>query len=283
MAVTPTSSFVIAGPAQPESPVILSVPHAGRDYPDELLAMSRVPQEKLETLEDRHVDALVDGAVSDGFTAIIAQRARAWIDLNRHEREVDPDMIEPRLRGDGLIRSSKVNGGLGLIPRRLRDNGELWTRRLPNDALARRIAEDHRPYQEALAGLLRRARTHFGMAVLLDVHSMPPIGATQIVIGDRFGQSAAGLLTAAVRDTAREAGFATADNVPYAGGHILATHGHPRRGVHAIQVEIDRSLYLRENLLDLRSDLGKIDELVTAIARRLDSEARRIAAPIAAE
>lgn len=283
MAENLTASFVVSGPAIPESPIILSVPHAGREYPDALLKMSRVPIENLESLEDRHADALVADAAKQGFTTIIAQRARAWIDLNRHEREVDPDMIEPRLRDNGLIRSSKVIGGLGLIPRRLRDNGELWTGRITADALRRRIEADHTPYHHALRNVLRAARARFGIAILLDVHSMPPLGDAQIVIGDRFGQSAAGAFSAIVRETSREGGFSTADNAPYAGGHILTAHGLPRRDIHAIQIEIGRDLYLRDNLRDKRSDLGGIDTLITHITQNLDVAARQLRAPLAAE
>lgn len=283
MAENPIASFVVSGPAIPVSPVILSVPHAGREYPDALLAMSRVPVENLETLEDRHVDALVADAAEQGFTTIIARRARAWIDLNRHEREVDSDMIEPRPRDNGLIRSAKVIGGLGLIPRRLRDNGELWTGRITADALNHRIEADHAPYHRALRYTLRAARARFGIAVLLDVHSMPPLEEAQIVIGDRFGQSAAGVFSAIVRETSCQGGFSTTSNVPYAGGHILTAHGLPRRNIHAIQIEIGRDLYLRDNLRDKRSDLGRIDRLITNIAQNLDVAARAMHAPLAAE
>lgn len=283
MVENPTVSFVVSGPAIPQSPVILSVPHAGREYPHTLLAMSRVPMESLESLEDRHADALVADAAEQGFTTIIARRPRAWIDLNRHEREVDPDMIEPRPRDNGIIRSAKVIGGLGLIPRRVRDNGELWTGRITAEALRLRIQADHAPYHQALGDALRAARARFGIAILLDVHSMPPLADAQIVIGDRFGQSAAGAFTAIVRETSRKRGFSTADNIPYAGGHILTVHGLPRRDIHAIQIEIGRDLYLRDNLRNKRSDLGGIDLLITQIAQDLDAGARGLCAPLAAE
>ena len=117
--------FRILGPAVPASPVILSVPHAGRDYPPALLAASRLSATQLQLLEDRHADALAARAIGAGFTAIVATRARAWIDLNRHEREVDPEMVDPRPAGDTLIRSAKVTGGLGLMPRRLRGSGDI--------------------------------------------------------------------------------------------------------------------------------------------------------------
>lgn len=283
MGNAPSYSYSIHGPASPETPVILSVPHAGRAYPPALLAMSRVPVDRLVSLEDRYADALIGAAVAQGFTAIVAQRPRAWIDLNRHEREVDPDMIEPRLRGDGLIRSAKVTGGLGLIPRRLRDDGDLWLHRIAAEDLQRRIAEDYRPYHEALRNLMRAARARFGIAVLLDVHSMPPIDTAQIVIGNLFGRSAASTLPAVVRETAQADGLRWADNAPYAGGHILTAHADPKREMHGIQIEIDRTLYLKEDLRTPRPDLGGMDRFIANIAQRLADRATDLRLPQAAE
>lgn len=285
MAPPTPPQFHILGPEIPRYPVILSVPHAGRDYPDALIAASRLPRDRLELLEDRHADALIGHAVDHGFTAIVARRARAWIDLNRHEREIDPDMIEPAIRSEALIRSAKVAGGLGLLPRRLRDGGEIWNGRVARDDLERRINEDHRPYHARLSELLAHARDRFGVAILLDVHSMPPLGesAAQIVLGDRFGQSAAGRYAALVGAMALDAGYRIANNVPYAGGHVLATHARPRRNIHALQLEIDRSLYLEDDLRTPRVALGNIDSLVAAIARTLSDEALGGAHAIAAE
>ncbi|WP_238475339.1 N-formylglutamate amidohydrolase [Sphingomonas cavernae] len=265
--------------------MILSVPHAGRDYPKELMAASRLPHERLEQLEDRHADMLVGHAIDCGFTAIVARRARAWIDLNRHEREVDPDMIMPAMRRETLIRSAKVTGGLGLLPRRLRDGGDILRGRVAHGDLERRIEADHRPYHARISDLLAHARDRFGVAILLDVHSMPPLNpdAAQIVLGDRFGQSAAARYTALLDQIARDAGYRTASNVPYAGGHILAAHARPARGVHALQLEIDRSLYLAEDLRTPRTGLGAIDSLVSAMAQALSAEALGTAQAIAAE
>lgn len=284
----PSPSFVLLGAETPRFPVILSVPHAGRDYPQALLDASRLTRERLELLEDRHADALLGAAISAGFTAIVAMRARAWIDLNRHEREVDPEMIEPPMRREALIRSAKVMGGLGLLPRRLREGGDIFSARVPRAELERRIAEDYRPYHARLAELLRHARDRFGVAILIDLHSMPPLAgdsqpAAQIVLGDRFGQSAAGRYTALLREVALRAGFRTAENIPYAGGHILAAHARPARGVHALQVEIDRSLYLAPGLRTPLPDLGAIDSLVLSMAQALSDEALGSTPAIAAE
>jgi len=276
------------GPAAPASPVILSVPHAGRDYPAAIADMLRVPREALEALEDRHVDRLADAAAASGISGLVATVPRAWIDLNRADREIDPDMIEPPLRGAALIQSAKVRGGLGLVPRRLHPHGDIWKGRLPVDSLTARIRDIHRPYHEALSALLTLARARFGAAVLLDLHSMPPIRvnggrAARIVIGDRFGRSATARITARAVAEAREAGFVSTVNTPYAGGHILERHGDPVQAVHAIQVEIDRSLYLAPGLREPGPGMTAMSAFVARLAAALADEISGWPMAIAAE
>ena len=276
--------FTIHGPPLPDRPVILSGPPAGRDYPPTLRAASRITPRQMEALEDRHADRIVGDALAQGYSAIIADRARAWIDLNRHEREIDPDMVEPRPSGDGLIRSSKVTGGLGLVPRRLRGAGEILNRRVPAACLEARITLDHRPYHRQLAAMLKAARDRFGIAILLDVHSMPPLSSgADIVIGDLFGRSAHGRHAALVRELAEARDFSVAMNAPYAGGHILSTHGHPARGIHAIQIEFDRTLYLMPDMRTPSATLGGLDMLVTRIADALCDEIAERGIAVAAE
>lgn len=238
-------SFERVGPIEPVSPVILSVPHAGRDYPDALLAALRVPAAGLLPLEDRHVDAVARAAHRDEVM-LIARRPRAWIDLNRGERERDP-RVDAGASPIALPQSSaKLRSGLGLVPRRAGPAGDLWRARFSGEAIDRRIADDHRPYHAALGSALTAACHRFGHAVLLDIHSMPTLGveAASIVIGDRFGRSAAPDHAMAAEAAARAAGFRTARNTPYAGGHILDRHGRPADGIHALQIEFDRLLYL---------------------------------------
>lgn len=262
-------SFRIFGAADlPESPVVLSVPHAGRDYPLALRAALRAPVASLAALEDRHVDAIALGA-RERETLLLQLAPRAWIDLNRAEHERDP------LLDDGACRtnlSTKVRAGLGLVPRRTAHAGELWCRRLAAEEVDARIAADHRPYHQALAALLAAARARFGVAVLLDLHSMPPIagGRAQVVIGDRFGRAAGACLVERVEAEVRAAGLPHALNTPYAGGHILERHGRPREGIHAIQLELDRSTYL-DNRLDapgpgMRAAIRLVRAIIDALA-----------------
>ncbi|WP_413716365.1 N-formylglutamate amidohydrolase [Sphingomonas sp. R1] len=244
--MTRALSFDRYGPVPPESPVVLSAPHGGRDYPPALIEALRVPADALRALEDRHVDSLALAARRDE-TLFVATRARAWIDLNRAEHDRDPQ-IDEGAHQNGRPLSTKVRSGLGLVPRRVGTLGQLWRGRFSAEDVASRIIEDHRPYHLALAEALAAAQARFGVAVLLDVHSMPPLGAPEsaprLVIGDRFGRSAAARFGARVEGVARRHGIACAANTPYAGGHILERHGDPRHGVHALQLEFDRSLYL---------------------------------------
>lgn len=232
------------GDATPASPVVLSVPHAGRDYPDALLAALRVPLVAATVLEDRYVDAVALLA-RERETMLVQRRARAWIDLNRSEQERDPAIDEGARAAAAPIASAKVRGGLGLIPRRIAGAGELWRRRFSASDVTARIAEDYRPYHAALADALQAARARFGIAVLLDVHSMPNLGpgGPQIVLGDRFGRSADTRFVTVIEQTVRAAAIPYARNTPYAGAQILDMHA--RGGViHAIQIEFDRTLYL---------------------------------------
>lgn len=234
--------FTRYGPAEPTSPVVLSVPHAGRDYPPALRAALAAPLGLVQALEDRHADTLALAARGHEI-AIVQNRARAWLDLNRSEDERDPRIDEGAPIKRVSPGATKLRSGLGLIPRRAMGAADIWRRRFADDEVLARIASDHRPYHAAVADALAAARERFGIAVLLDVHSMPPPDAgSQIVIGDRFGRSAAARFVARIEG---EAGSRrTALNTPYAGGYILDRHADPAGGIHALQLEIDRTLYL---------------------------------------
>lgn len=273
--------FDLIGHTPPASPVVLSVPHAGRDYPLVLRDALRVPFAALAALEDRYIDhvALAARGVE---TAVVQRVARAWIDLNRAEHDRDPRLDDGAPAGH---LSAKVRSGLGLVPRRTTAAGELWRRRLGADEVAARIALAHRPYHAALAQALAAARAQFGVAVLLDVHSMPPIANSRarIVIGDRFGRSADGRFVARAEAAVAEAGLEQALNAPYAGGHILERHADPRGQVHAIQLEIDRSLYLDQRLDQPGRGFAPVVALVRSIIDVLADEAIEAPAALAAE
>lgn len=283
--MTATPSFARHGPLEPISPVVLSVPHAGRDYPLPLRAALRVPLPALKGLEDRHADSLGIGSRRDE-TLFVAERARAWIDLNRAEQERDP-RLDDGASMIGRPQSAKLRSGLGLVPRRVGNSGDIWSRRLSGEEVAERIRADHRPYHAALDAALASARARFGVAVLLDIHSMPPLGdpasAPRLVLGDRFGKAAASRFMGRIEGVARGFGIATAANAPYSGGHILERHADPRRGIHAIQLEFDRSLYLDTALDQPGPGLAQSVALLRAIIDAVADEAIPLPTAIAAE
>jgi N-formylglutamate amidohydrolase len=274
------------GPERPTSPVVVSVPHAGRAYSDGLLASARLPRARLETLEDRLVDRLVWRAVEGGAAALIADSPRAEIDLNRDERELDPAMVQPRPAADSTFESPRTRGGLGLIPARIAGSGAIWRQRIAAAEVARRVELIHRPYHAALEAELEAAKTRHGIAILLDCHSMPPRGVegeAPVVLGDRHGGSMAEALVAAAEAAASAAGFKVARNAPYAGGHITERHGRPKRGVHALQLELDRSLYLAADLRTTGPGFDRVARLIAAIAEALAAAALDPPDAIAAE
>jgi N-formylglutamate amidohydrolase len=233
------------------------------------------------------VDRLVWRAVASGCPAIVANSSRAEIDLNRDEREIDPATIVPSPPAGSVLPSARTKGGLGLIPSRIAGSGSIWLHRIGQDEVRRRVQEIHRPYHDALAQALEEARSRFGIAILLDCHSMPPrnmeAGDPGLVFGDRHGTSMASELVAAATLAAREAGFTAGRNNPYAGGHITAVHGRPGQGIHALQLEIDRSLYLDEALREPGPGFDRTAHLIASIAGALADRASVIGHAIAAE
>jgi N-formylglutamate amidohydrolase len=280
MTVTDLPPFFRIGPERPISPVVLSVPHAGRDYKPALLQATRVSRAALETLEDRLVDRLVWRATSAGATAFIARAPRAEIDLNRDEREIDPGSIAPPLPAGALVQSARTRGGIGLIPSRITGAGPIWRERIARAELDRRVAQIHRPYHAALEAALDHARRRFGEAILLDCHSMPPRppgesngGDTRVatvVFGDRHGTTIAGDLLEAALAASRALGYRSGVNAPYAGGYIVARHGRPQAGVHALQIEIDRSAYLDADLRTPGPGFEGVARLIAAVALALE-------------
>lgn len=259
----PPAAIAVNRPAA-GGPVIVSIPHAGRIYPPEILAAARVGRADLERLEDGWCDRIADGACDAGATVIQALWARAVADCNRGESQMAPGEVAPSLRPGFSAPGRKERAGLGVVPTRLADCGPLWRRPIDRAALHWRLESFHRPYHAALSEELAIARDRFGHAILIDLHSMPPIPAGQpghgarIVVGDRFGATAGGWLVDLVAAFAERLDVPVTRNQPYAGGHIVRAHGQPGRGVHAVQIEVDRSLYLDP---DRSPDAGRLASL----------------------
>lgn len=270
-------------------PVLLSVPHAGRDYPAIVFDALRLPPASLVRLEDRYADLLVRRSVQFGHPVIVAHRARAWIDLNRDEQDIDVEMVEGAQRADYPAPGIKQRGGLGLVPRRLSGEGDLWKRQFTLDDINDRIAALHRPYHQAVSNVLENMRQKFGVAILLDLHSMPPIRNAQsgtepqFVVGDRFGKSASSQYAELLMSRLQGQGFTAALNHPYAGDYILRRHAKPRANIHAIQLEVDRSLYLDPDLRQPAAGIEPLKLLIPGLIEALADEALGSSALIAAE
>lgn len=272
----------------PSLPILISVPHAGREYPAQLLDNLRITPADLQRLEDRYADRLVTTAIASGMPAIVANCARAWMDLNRDEDELDPEMVRGSAGGRKVSGSAKMRGGLGLIPRRLMQCGDIWLR--PFDALdvEQRLSSFHRPYHRSVELGLRAIHDRYGVALLVDIHSMPPLLPVggyrpQIVIGDRFGQSASSLYSEMLLQRLKQIGMAAALNHPYSGDYILRRHGKVQNNIHAIQIEVDRTLYLDSELREPGAGLGATSAVVSELLALLAELAGGANMPMAAE
>lgn len=267
-------------------PVLIAVPHGGRDYPDAVRAAMRDADFTMKRIEDRHIDQIGEGvAARTGATLLLARAPRAVIDLNRAESDVDWGMVTgPKPDTTRVSRHGhRAHSGLGLIPRRLQGLGDIWRKPLEAKEIEARISTVHRPYHRALSQALLGIRERWGAALLLDLHSMPPLRASgawspaRFVIGDRFGASCdASLPAAAFAHFARE-GVSVAHNRPYAGGYVLERHGAPARGLHAIQLEVDRSLYLDDALDEPGDGCDALIEQLSGLVRALSTGVAELA------
>ena len=240
--------FRITGPVEPNAPVVLASPHSGREYPPAFLAQSRLSLGQLRRAEDAYVDELLADTVALGVPLVAARYGRAYLDLNRDADELDPAMIADPLPPSAGQASDRVAAGLGVVPRIAAHGLDIYASRLRLADVQSRVGALHRPYHAAIDELLMRARQRHGYAVLLDCHSMPtPPGAAtapQFVLGDLHGQTASPALVEAIEATISRDGFRVARNAPYAGGYTTLRHSDPAGGIHVVQVEVDRALYM---------------------------------------
>lgn len=260
--------FTLVGPREPQWPVIIAVPHAGRDYGSHLADAARVPMPVLQRLEDRYADVLSGAASAAGFTVLIANSARALIDLNRAEDEWDSQIVSDALPSAAAA-NQRVRAGLGLVPTRLHPHGELWRQRIDRSELERRLERVHRPWHRTIEQMMASAQRRFGRAVLFDLHSMPtqPGRRPEMVIGDRFGLTASAQLVESLLAMGEGAGLSVARNSPYAGAHGVLRHGRPQTGMEAVQIEFDRSLYLAADQRPDEAGSARLADLLLAMAR----------------
>lgn len=268
-------AFYIFSPAVSRLPVVIAAPHGGRRYPADVLARMRYPDIAALRLEDRLVDQLaLVLARESGAGLMLAHAPRAMLDLNRADDDVDWDMLGLAAPGPGPA-NGRARSGLGLVPRRLPGMGEIWRGRLSRAEVEARIEGIHRPYHAALADLVAQERARWGAVLLIDLHSMPPLPhmigqeAATIVVGDRFGASCHGELVARTFSHFAAKGVPAAHNRPYAGGFALDHHAAPRRGVHAMQLEVDRAAYLDSSLIGIGPGFDGMVALLSGLVSAL--------------
>jgi N-formylglutamate amidohydrolase len=266
--------FVLIEPLRRTTPLVFASPHSGRRYPADLLASTRISLISLRRSEDAYVDELFAGAAAHGASVLSATIARAYVDLNRDADELDPDMFEER-PPQAMPTSARVQAGLGAIPRITGDGQAIYRRKLSLIEAERRIATVYRPYHALLANLVAETQAQFGCAVLVDCHSMPSSArgahSPDIVLGDRFGASCHPSVTALAEATLRRLGYRVARNAPFAGGHTTQLYGRPGAHAHALQIEVNRALYLDERTLErtngfhrVRADMSRLAEALSA-------------------
>jgi N-formylglutamate amidohydrolase len=245
--------FEIVEPAAWRAPIIFNSPHSGSVYPDEFLNASRIDLPGLRRSEDSFMDELIGGLSDHGFPTVTVNFPRSYVDVNREPYELDPRMFAGRLPSFANTRSMRVAGGLGTIPRVVGDGQEIYRERLLVDDALARIEVLYKPYHRALRRLINKAHQAFGAVVVVDCHSMPSIGVSRdeprrpdVVLGDRYGTSCAPLLADMVEETMGRLGYSVGRNKPYAGGFITEHYGNPASGLHAVQLELNRAIYMDE-------------------------------------
>ncbi|MFE1601790.1 N-formylglutamate amidohydrolase [Methylobacterium sp. ID0610] len=282
--------FVVDEPERHSLPYVFNTGHSGAVYPPSFVAASRLDAVSLRRSEDAFVDRLFAPVVGLGAPLMRACFPRAYLDVNREPYELDPRMFDGRLPPFANIRSMRVAGGLGTVPRVVADGQEIYRGRLPVEEATARIEGLYKPYHRTLRGLIARTTTLFGHVVLIDCHSMPSTSLgreegprVDVVLGDRFGTACAHTLTDGVEAALQDQGFRVVRNKPYAGGFITEHYGEPSLGRHALQIEINRALYMDERTLIPKPGFDALVERLAAVFRAvsalpLDLAPARIAA-----
>src|SRR5258705_5863580 len=257
--------FEILEPGEWRGPAVFNSPHSGSVYPLAFLSASRLDVATLRRSEDSFVDELVRGVVAQGHPLMRAHFPRCYVDVNREPYELDPRMFEGRLPSFANTRSMRVAGGLGTVARVVGDAQEIYHQRIPVDEAIRRIEGLYKPYHRALRRLFTRVHRDFGAAILIDCHSMPSLAGSRderpradIVLGDRYGTSCVPVVAETVESTLRAQGYSVSRNKPYAGGFITEHYGNPAAGLHAIQLELNRALYMDERRFEHPASFGRL-------------------------
>ncbi|MBL4599517.1 MAG: N-formylglutamate amidohydrolase [Rhizobiaceae bacterium] len=271
--------FDVYAPAEQRVPFVLNSPHSGRNYTSNFMDDVRLSDYAIRKSEDFLVDQLFASGISIGLPMLAANFPRAFLDVNREPYELDPTMFEGKLPNFVNTQSVRVSTGLGTIAKIVADREEIYRERIPVQQALERVETIYKPYHACLRRLLAKTHVHFGFAVLIDCHSMPSAHngspyerRPDFVIGDRFGSSCSPDLTLCIRDCLKALGYKVALNKPYAGGFITQHYGRPENGLHAVQIEINRGLYMDEvqmqktdNFDILANDIKQLLNMVVSI------------------
>ena len=269
----------VVAPAKQTIPLVFASPHSGTSYPNDFVAASRLDSLALRRSEDSFVDEIFADTPNHGAPLIRAHFPRAYVDPNREPFELDPDMFDDELPAYVNTHSPRVSAGLGTIARVVANGEEIYRDKLNFEDAKARIERCYWPYHQALAHLIEGTRAQFGSCLLIDCHSMPSVGGpmdrdagrrrVDFVLGDVFGTACASFVTDSVEGFLRERGYNVTRNLPYAGGFTTRHYGRPQSGVHALQIEINRSLYMDEGRFERRPYITVLSEAMGELAERL--------------
>ncbi|MEH7828121.1 N-formylglutamate amidohydrolase [Gemmobacter denitrificans] len=273
---TQTEAYVLLRPMATFAPLVFSSPHSGRDYPSAFLDATVLDSRLIRSSEDAFVDKLFAAAPHHGMPLLAARAPRAWLDLNRACDELDPALIEGVSRAP---HNPRISSGLGVIPRVVAQGRPIYRGKLPRSEAEARLRAHWHPYHDRLRNLMTETESRFGEAVLIDCHSMPHEAIEtharpgnshpEVVLGDRFGAAAGRVVMDRIETAFRRAGLRVARNAPFAGAYIAQTYGRPSRGHHAVQVEIDRALYMDEARIEPRPDFPAFQALMAEVVADL--------------
>ncbi|WP_164660885.1 N-formylglutamate amidohydrolase [Tropicibacter sp. Alg240-R139] len=272
----PRAAYYLSEPKKRTSCVVFASPHSGNDYPDRFLKQTVLDQKTIRSSEDAFVDLLFQDVSDFGAPFLKAGAPRAFLDLNRSPDELDPALITG-VRKPG--HNPRVASGLGVIPRVVANGRAIYRGKLAMTEAQRRIDGYWHPYHARLQALLGESHQLFGQAILLDCHSMPHEAldsvcrngnsCPEIVLGDRFGAAASPEIMDEVEAAFADAGFSVMRNTPFAGAYVTQAYGRPSRRQHAIQIEIDRSIYMDEKGIRPNADFDRVRELLGKVASRI--------------
>lgn len=263
-------AYLLSEPEETVSPVLFASPHSGSLYPQEMVSALCVPLMDVRRTEDAFVDELFANAPLLGAALLTAQYGRSVVDLNRDPNELDSSMFEDGTPRACALPTARVDAGLGCLPRVGARGEAIYGRLLTKEEGEQRLADIHDVYHGRLSSYLDELRLQFGRALLVDCHSMPSRqpgrrNLPDIVLGDRFGSSCDGRLVSRLERTFRNHGLTVARNAPYAGGYVTRRYGRPKRGIHAIQIEINRGLYMDEHAISRTDGFARLRPVMDAV------------------